>query len=451
MATQRTGFVSGSVSNGIEEETATHIFDLMEKFAGYGFNKSHSAAYAVIAYQTAWLKTHYPAHFMAASISADMENTDRVVTLIAECRDMGIEVTKPDINACQYYFEATTDGRVTYGLGAIKGLGHAVIEALIHARDEGREFTDLFDLCTRADSKRINKRALESLVQAGALDDLGTHRASLMATLPPALELADQKSRNKRVGQSDLFGVEAARDTAVGYADVEEWSEEQILSAEKDTLGLYLSGHPINAFRDELDQIVHARLADLNPERDRSLVVAGMVVAMRSMNTRRGRMAFVTLDDQTARVELAVFSEIFNRQRDVIRKDSLLVVYGQVSVDEFTGGYKMVAETVYSIEQAREAFADAAMISIDGTTTDLSTIESLAEVLGSAPPGECRVLARYIGNNGEGCFELNNGAGIRLTDELRASLQALLGDDCIRITYRKNPAIVSDDSVESAA
>jgi DNA polymerase-3 subunit alpha len=451
MATQREVFVNGSVGNGVEESTATHIFDLMEKFAGYGFNKSHSAAYAVITYQTAWLKAHYPAHFMAASISSDMEQTDRVVTLIAECRDMGLEVANPNINSCQYFFEATSDGHVTYGLGAIKGLGQGVIEALVNAREEGGPFSDLFDLCIRVDSRRINKRALESLVQAGALDDLGAHRASLMATLPMALELSDQKSRNARVGQSDLFGVSATEESTTRYVDVAEWSKEQILTAEKVSLGLYLSGHPIDGFRDELDQIVHARLADLNPERDRAIVVAGLVVAMRTTNTRRGRMAFVTLDDQTARVELAVFSELFSRYRDLIRKDNLLVVYGQVSMDEYTGGFKMAAESVYGIEQAREAFADTLTVEINSASTNISIIEKLAGMLARASCGECRVVARYVRDSEEGQFELNNGTRVRLDEELLSSLREILGDDNIHITYRKNPVTPLHDGVESAA
>ena len=302
MATQRTAFMEGALDNNISENTATDIYDLMEKFASYGFNKSHSAAYAMITYQTAWLKAHYPAHFMASSLSADMEHTDRVVTLIAECRDMGLAIVNPDINVCHYYFDAANDTQITYGLGAIKGLGFGAIEAVIQARQASGVFADLFDFCTRVDSKRINKRALESLIQAGAMDDLGPHRASLMATVPLALDLANQKSQNRRAGQSDLFGVEAPRATTASYTETSKWSEEELLTAEKTTLGLYLSGHPINGYRDELDQMVHARLADVSPDRDRAFVVAGLVVGMRTMSTRRGRMAFVTLDDQTARL-----------------------------------------------------------------------------------------------------------------------------------------------------
>ena len=452
MAKQRQVFVEGALNIGISEKTATHIFNLMEKFAGYGFNKSHSAAYAMITYQTAWLKAHYPAYFLAASLSADMEHTDRVVTLIAECRTMGLQIVNPNINTCQCNFDAVNKGQITYGLGAIKGLGFGVIEAVVQARQKSGNFADLFDFCTRVDNKRINKRALESLIQSGAMDDLGGHRASLMATLPLAIDLAGQKSQNRRAGQSDLFGVEAPRMTEARYAETSQWSEEEILNAEKETLGLYLSGHPINGFRTELDQIVHARLADLNPDRDRMLVVAGLVVGMRTMNTRRGgRMAFVTLDDQTARLELAVFSDLFSRHRDVIRKDNLLVVHGQISVDEYTGGYKMAAESVYSLDQARQAFADTLSITIDRNTTDPVVIGRLEEILNSVPRGTCNIVFHYRTESEEVQLAASEDRCVALSGFLLDSLRKLLGESSVRVTYRKQPAAVAQNSVESAA
>jgi len=451
METQREVFIEGALNNNIAENTATTIYDLMQKFAKYGFNKSHSAAYAVILYQTAWLKAHYPAYFMASSLSADMEHTDRVVILIAECRDMGLAIVNPDINACQYNFDAATGTRITYGLGAIKGLGSGVIEAIIQARQASGEFADLFDFCTRVDNKRINKRALESLIQAGAMDDLGPHRASLMATIPLALDLANQKSQNRRAGQSDLFGVEAPRTATARYADIPRWSEEKLLSAEKQTLGLYLSGHPINKFRDELDLMIHARLTDVSPDRDRLFVVAGLVVGMRTLNTRRGRMAIVTLDDQTARLELAVFSDLFSRHRELIRNDNLLVVHGQVSVDEFTGGCKMAAESIYSLDQAREAFADTITVVIDGNTADLTVIDRLAEVMNGAPRGNCKILFHYRTDSEEGKFVVDHDQCVALSGTLLDSLRDLVGADCVTISYRKQPATVLDDRVESAA
>ena len=452
MAEQRQIFIEGAEKNNINDKTSTSIFDLMEKFAGYGFNKSHSAAYAMITYQTAWLKAHHPANFMAASLSADMEHTDRVVTLIAECNDMNLEVLRPNINTCQYFFEAINETQITYGLGAIKGLGFGVIEAIIQARDSSGKFADLFDFCTRVDNKRINKRALESLIQAGALDDLGAHRASLMATLPVAIDLASQKTQNQQTGQSDFFGVEASHSGATAYVPAPEWAKEQILAAEKDTLGIYLSGHPIDEFRGELDQIVHARLADVNPDRDRSMIVAGLVVGLRTMNTRRGeRMAFVTLDDQTARVELAVFSDLYTQCREIIRKDNLLIVHGQVNVDEYTGGYKMSAESIYSLEQARVLFADRLVIKVDKNNADLTVIDRLAEALENEPRGQCHILFHYSTEHAEGQISVGEDRNVSLSSSLLEAIKKIVGGDNVNIIYRKTPGPMLIEKVDSAA
>ena len=452
MAKQRQIFLEGAEKNNIDEKTGTFIFNLMEKFAGYGFNKSHSAAYAMITYQTAWLKAHHPANFMAASLSADMEHTDRVVTLIAECRDMNLEVLRPSINTCQYFFEAITETEITYGLGAIKGLGFGVIEAIVQARENSGKFTDLFDFCTRVDNKRINKRALESLIQAGAMDDLGSHRASLIATLPVAIDLASQKTQNQQTGQSDFFGVEASHSDSTAYVPAPEWSKEQTLTAEKETLGIYLSGHPIDGFRRELDQIVHARLADVNPDRDRSMIVAGLVVGLRTMNTRRGeRMAFVTLDDQTARVELAVFSDLYSQCREVVRKDNLLVVHGQVSVDEYTGGYKMSAESIYSLEQARAFFADKLIITVEKSNADLSVIDRLAETLKKEPQGQCQILFHYRTDQVETQISTGEDRSVSLSSTLLGAVKNIVGDDNVNIIYRKIPGPMMIDKVDSAA
>lgn len=452
MAQQREIFVGGALKNDIDDKTATYIFDLMEKFAGYGFNKSHSAAYAMITYQTAWLKAHYPAKFLAASLSADMEHTDRVVTLIAECRDMGLTVTNPNINTCQYYFEATSSTEITYGLGAIKGIGYGVVEAVIHARDQSGKFEDLFEFCSRVDNKRLNKRALESLIQAGAMDDFGAHRASLMATLPLAVDMAEQKSQAFKAGQTDFFGVEASPANSLVYTETSEWTKEQILTAEKETLGLYLSGHPIDNFRQELDQIVDARLVNLSPDRDKSLMVAGLVVGLRTMNTRRGeRMAFVTLDDRTAQVELAVFSDLYARCRDIVRKDNLLVVHGQVSVDDFTGGYKMAAESIYGIEQARAIFADSIVISLDQDCAVLPTIEQIAQALDDKTRGRCKIRFHYRTSKEEGQLVVADEWHVNPSAALLATLRNIVGQERVSLVYKKNIAAAMVDSVETAA
>jgi len=271
MAQQRDGFIGGAVERGVSAKQATHIFDLIEKFAGYGFNRSHSAAYAMIAYQTAWLKAHYPAEFMAAVLSADMDKTDKVVTMIAECRDMQLTILPPDINRCQYAFVPIDDTSILYGLGAIKGLGEAAIEAILETRNQAGPFRDLFDVCKRVDARRVNRRVLESLIRAGALDALGPHRAVLMATLNNALAAASQTSRNRDAGQHDLFGAAADHEASHEYVVAAEWSEQQRLDGERETLGLYLTGHPITRYREELARITQTTIADLKP-------IAGVIV-----------------------------------------------------------------------------------------------------------------------------------------------------------------------------
>ncbi|MEO0369352.1 MAG: DNA polymerase III subunit alpha, partial [Pseudomonadota bacterium] len=264
MARQREIFESGAKERDVEQSIAKEVFDLMEYFAEYGFNKSHSAAYALVAYQTAWLKTHYPAYFMAACMSADMENTDKVVILLNEAEQLDLVVEHPDINLCHYDFRAIDDKRIIYGLGAIKGIGRPVIEAIIEARGRSGRFKDLYDLCARVDGKRVNRRALEALIRAGALDELGVHRASLMASVDLALEAAHQQHRSRDAGQNDMFGIVAPTETQQVYQQVPEWKKEELLTAEKETLGLYLSGHPIDVYIDELNQFTTSRLVSVD-------------------------------------------------------------------------------------------------------------------------------------------------------------------------------------------
>lgn len=441
MARQRAFFVEGAHNHGVSDSVATHIFDLMEKFAGYGFNKSHSAAYALITYQTAWLKAHYPAEFMAASLSADMEHTDKVVRLISECREMNIEVLPPDVNYCSFAFQAKEQTQILYGLGAVKGIGHAVVESVVAERERNGDFKDLFDLCARVDTKRLNRRALESLIRAGALDGLGTHRAALMATVPVAMGAADQESLARDAGQSDLFGVSTASETVRRYREVEEWREDQRLAAEKETLGLYLSGHPIDRYEQELEQLIDFRLADLNPVSNRSMIVAGLVVALRMMNTRRGdRMAFVTLDDNTARLEIAVFSDLFMKKREVLKKDSLLIVQGQVSVDDYTGGFRMSADDVFSLEQLRSELASRLVITVDRKALANGLLASLKSTLKNHLEGSCPVVFHYLSESEEGDLSAGDSWRVKLSGELLDALGQLLGRDSVRVRYRRMPA-----------
>ncbi|RYZ67799.1 MAG: DNA polymerase III subunit alpha, partial [Proteobacteria bacterium] len=331
MAKQREVFAEGAKGLGIDPDLATRIFDLVEKFAGYGFNKSHSAAYALVSYQTAWLKAHYPAHFMAATISSDMDKTDKVVTFIEECRHMKLKLLPPDVNSGEFKFTVNDEGNIIYGLGAIKGLGEGPVEAIINARNQGGPFKDLFDFCARVDPRKINKRALEALIRSGAADNLGPtvktlkhnidhDRAVMFASMSEAVKTAEQQAANTSAGMMDLFGemIASADSNMDPYSDfrrVRTWTMKERLHAEKETLGLYLTGHPIDEYESELAHLVSSRIADLKPDKYEARgekgkgdekprqSVAGLVVAQRTMKTKRGdTMAFVTLDDRTGRI-----------------------------------------------------------------------------------------------------------------------------------------------------
>ena len=441
MAQQRDVFVSGAEGRGVNGKLAADIFDLIEKFAGYGFNRSHSAAYALIAYQTAWLKTHYPAAFMAAVLSADMDKTDKVVTMIAECRDMKLKVLPPDINRCEYAFVVMDPETILYGLGAIKGLGQSAIDAVLEARKQGGPFNDLFDFCRRIDARRVNKRVLESLIKAGALDALGAHRAALMATLGVAMAAAEQAGRAHEARQDDMFGMDtgasaAQAPAAIPPVEVPPWSEEQRLTGEKDTLGLYLTGHPIARYEQELARFIDSTISMLKPTEDKTIVVAGLVVGMRAMQTRRGdRMAFVTLDDRTGRLELAVFSELFERYRDLLAKDTLLVVEGQVNVDDYSGGFKMSAERIYNIDQARGTFASRLEIDLNAGQSASGFVQALQQILKPATPGNCPVCLRYDAGTAIADIQLGPEWKITPGQIVFDRLSGLAGEGRVRLIY----------------
>lgn len=437
MEAQREGFIKGATERGVHSRLAEDIFNLIEKFSGYGFNRSHSVAYALIAYQTAWLKANYSAAFMAAVLSSDMDKTDKVVTMIAECRDMKLAILPPDINRCEYGFVPLDDKTILYGLGAIKGLGQGAIEAILDTRRTDGPFKDLFDLCRRVDGRKVNRRVFEALIKAGALDQLGTHRAALLATLPAALTGADRYARDAAAGQSDLFGAAIATAAADVYVETPPASEEQRLEGEKETLGLYLTGHPIARYAEELGRITDATIAELRPTHDRTIVVAGLVVAIRTMQTRRGdRMAFVTLDDRTGRLELAVFADLYQQTRDRLVKDALVVVEGHVSVDEYTGGFKMSAERIYNIEQARAAFGARLVIDVDVMTTGNGFLVELQEILQPARPGSCPVVLRYRNGKAEAEIALGEDWKVQPSGAVLERLGRLAGSEHVQLHYR---------------
>ncbi|MCW8899184.1 MAG: DNA polymerase III subunit alpha [Gammaproteobacteria bacterium] len=441
MAKQREIFTKGAVARDVDEKTATYIFDLMEKFAGYGFNKSHSAAYALVSYQTAWLKAHYPSEFMAAVLSADMDNTDKVVTLIDDCGEMKLKVEPPNVNLCEHRF-TVDDGAIIYGLGAIKGVGEAAIEGVITERQNNGEFKSLFDFCQRVDLRKVNRRTLEGLTMAGAMDVFKQHRSTIMATLPDALKIAEQKSRDAQAGIQDMFGMAVEADDGhlsgpENYSVQKDWSEELRLANEKTTLGLYLTGHPINRYLPELKQFVSGRLVELKPTKNQTVIVAGLVVGMRVMTTKRGdKMAFLTLDDRSGRMEMAVFSEEFNANRENLAKDKLIVASVEVSIDDYSGGFKMRAKEIYDISQARERYAKSLTVTVDHNHAANGFIHNLQKVLTPFKEGFCPVVVDYHKADASAEICLGEEWQVHPTDELLNRLRETMGDKQVNVVYK---------------
>ena len=440
MAKQRVGFLEGCKGNSIDPDLAGNIFDLVEKFAGYGFNKSHSAAYALVSYQTAWLKYYYPAPFMAAVMSSDMQNTDKVVIFIEECRSMKLPLVLPDVNFGEFMFTVNEAGEIVYGLGAVKGVGEGPIEAIVAARKDGGEFKDLFDFCDRVGVKNINKRVLEALVRCGALDNMGASRTVLMAAIPDAVKAADQNARNQDSGIGDLFGtiVDSAEESPVDvyetYQGAEEWSDKERLNGEKETLGLYVTGHPIDEYEKELRKFVPNRLVDLKPAPRQSQKMAGLVIDVRLRKTKRGdTLAFVTLDDRSSRMEITLFGDIYEQYRELITKDRVLVVEGEVAHDDYSGMLKVRASRILDIAGARKSFAG--YLEVDLHSSDDRLLPELDNWLGQNRGEGVPVRIKY--QRADAIASINSASDwqVSVSDELMIMLQRLYGKDRVRLVY----------------
>ncbi|MGB0466152.1 MAG: DNA polymerase III subunit alpha [Pontibacterium sp.] len=440
MAKQRVGFLEGSEANGIDRDLAGNIFDLVEKFAGYGFNKSHSAAYALVSYQTAWLKTHYPAPFMAAVLSSDMQTTDKVVIFVEECRQMGIPPALPDVNSGDFMFTVNDEGVIIYGLGAIKGVGEGPVEAIVAARQQGGPFKDLFDFAERVGAKKLNKRVLEALVRSGALDNLGTHRAALWAAIPDALKASDQSARNQDAGMFDLFGeVEAEQpgDPYEKYRHQRAWTDKERLKGELDTLGLYLTGHPIDEYEKEFKNFISKKIVEVQPSRGVSQKMAGLVVDLRLKKTKKGDpICFVTLDDRTARIDITLYGETYEQSRHLINKDAMLIIEGEVAEDHYSGGIKVKGNNVLDIPQARAQYAKS--VEVFCTTAQLTgrRLKQLADTLGAFQGNETvPVTLRYQRDDAQASLKLGDQWAVQASDELLIKLMDQFGSDAVSLRY----------------
>jgi len=452
MAEQRKIFEQGAADRGIDAKTASGIFDLMEYFSGYGFNKSHSAAYALLSYQTMWLKTHYPAEFMAAVLSADMDNTDKVVTLIEDCHEIGLEVLPPNVNSSEIKFSVKDDKTVLYGLGAIKGVGEAALESVIEERRETGPYKDIYDFCRRVDSRKVNKRVMEALIRSGAMDELGPHRATLMARLPDAMQMADQHQKNFQLGQDDLFGSAADEDLNLAPIDqisVPEWEDEQRLSAEKETLGLYLTGHPIERYVEELanfTECTFSKLHDLiepstgggyqNRRNAPEYCLAGLMIGLRARKTKAGnKIVSALLDDRTARIEVQIYEDVYEEYGYLINKDKLMVVEGPVVYDDYFGGHRITAKKIYDIETAREHFARRVDIKLKPEQAANGFMNGLADVLKPFTEGNCPVWVHYNTNDAKATLALDENWNVQPTDELINRLVNLVDENSVKILY----------------
>lgn len=466
MAKQRTIFTEGSVKNGVEEKTATYIFDLMEKFAGYGFNKSHSAAYALLSYQTAWLKRHYASAFMAAVLSSDMDNTDKVVMFIEDCKQQNVEVLPPNVNSSDYKFEPLSDTEILYGLGAVKGLGLAAIEGIVAERKENGPFKDIYQFCHRVDLKKTNRRSLETLIKCGALDDLGPNRSTLMACLPEAIGLAEQAAQASQVGQSDLFGlevVESADPETPKFEHVADWSKQERLVREKETLGLYLTGHPIDDYLDDLKQFTSGRLNEVREmgeaahgaakgggerrfgrNQGTDVIIAGLLFDMRQQG---GKRAFLLLDDQSLRMEVVLYEENFQRYRHLLEKDNIVIVEGKLAYNDFSDDYTVTGARVRSFSEAKSAYVRRVELEWQAKVGADDFVEKLEDALTPYRGGPCPVLLRYTGLGGQAELVLPEEWRVSPSEDMLQRLQDRIGNR-FKLVYKSSGEIFAANNVE---
>ena len=437
MAKQRSVFEEGAAAKGIDPILAIKIFDLVEKFAGYGFNKSHSAAYALVSYQTAWLKTHYPSEFMAAVMSSEIDNTDKLLTFRDEAKRMGLVVQPPSIQSGEYAFSVDDAGHIRYGLGAIKGLGEGPIGNLLAAREEG-PFSSLFDLCARTDPRKMNRRALEALIKSGALDELGVERWVMLAALDDAIKAAEQLASNTAAGMTDLFGdvmtaSETSDDLYQEHRGARPWSLTELLNAEKESLGSFLSGHPMEAFETEVRKFAPRRIREL--QANNQSVVAGLIMDIRTIKTQRGPMAVLTLDDGSGQLEATVYNDVFTEHRDLLQKDRIVLLEGRLQVDDFNGGLAMRTKTARSLEQARQAKVSQLRLRVASHRVDDHFNTLLASTLRTAVGGQCPVVMEYVQPKGSVAVRLGGAWQVHPSDALLDELRIAVGSDAVDWVY----------------
>ena len=437
MAKHRATIAEGAAKKGYDPALAEQLFDLMTKFAEYGFNKSHTAAYAVVTYHTAWLKAHHCAAFMAATMSSDLDNTDSVKIFYEDTIANKVKVLGPDVNVSNYRFEPVDRSTIRYGLGAVKGTGEQAVNVILKAREKDGPFKDLFDFCMRCDKRMVNRRTTEALIKAGAFDCIapviaGTQdadRCKLLATVGVAMDFAEQAERNAM--QTSLFDIgDVADDHAPEYVNVRAWDEKTKLMEEKTALGFFFSGHPYNTCKKEMSRFVKRPLNRLEPAKEMT-VLAGLVVGVRTQMTRRGKMLFVQLDDGTGMVEVSVFNELYEAERAKIVTDEVLVIEGKVSYDDFSGGNRVVADKLMTLGEARARFARHLLLKMNGN----SDARKLKSLLTPFAPGPAVVRIQYRSADAECELVVGDALRVRLDDALLDALYGWLARENVEIVY----------------
>jgi len=424
LAKHRERFMQGAADNGIPPDKAGKIFYLMEKFGGYGFNKSHSAAYSMIAYQTAFLKAHFPVEFMASLLTSEMHSTDGVVKYIAECRSNRIEILPPDINESDKEF-TVTGSKIRFGLVAVKNVGESAIESIVEARNEGGKFSSLFEFCERVDLKKVNKRVVESLIKCGAFDSTGDYRSRMMASMENILEYGQRIQRERSDPQMGLFDMSGSS-PAINLPtlpEIDEWSEKQLLALEKESLGFYITGHPLTGHEDILEKFTNANSVAVKEKKDGDTVrIGGIVRKVKAIKTKKtgGLMAFVTLEDLHGSVEATVFSSLYAKVHGLLNHDRPILIQGQLQKDE--NSVKILADTIIPIDKAEETWTASVHFNLDITRTQRELLVKLKEILKSHP-GSCRAYIHLLNpDKTETIVALSNSmklrAGLPLTREV---------------------------------
>ncbi len=473
MAQQRIIFTQGAKEKGVEEETAAGVFDLMEKFANYGFNKSHAAAYALVSYHTAWLKTHYPAEFMAAVMSCDMDHTETVVVMLAECKRMGLTVHPPDINRSTFKFAVPKPGEIVYGLGAIKGAGEAALGGIVAEREASGPFKDLFDFCERIDTQKVNKRVFEALIHSGALDGFGLNRASLMKNLPTALAMAEASLRSKTTGQEDMFGMatDAGDQPAAITAEfVKEYDERQRLELERQTLGFYLSGHPIEAYVPIMDAVCSGRLPRLiaehaqpppmtNPDEKPvwqprpKVMFAGWVTDVRffrgrpDADGRGGRPSYkITLDDQGAQIATWIDIEPYQRVQNLLKPDQLVFVIAEMGASASREGResepRIYSPEFFNLDTVYQLYLSRLSLVWKLPAAEVKRLHSLLKPL-RRNSGTRMELALHC-RAGKVAMDFPADWHLALNESSMRRLSELLGPECVKCEFKRYAPPVSE-------